>query len=89
MSQRPDYERIKEALISCRQTHKKCCQVYETSGLSIQVIDCRTKMVVPLPPKEAYIYLSYVWADDMADEMEDNVSGHFPATIDNAIFVAT
>lgn len=59
-----DFGLLREWIEKCQNEHSACRKVKEESvdvGIVLQVVDCRAKTKVSLPPGEPYLALSYRW----------------------------
>lgn len=89
-----DINKVKEWLDFCGTHHTRLCRLSQFPQLpSFQVIDCRTRMVIPwtsCETKRGYMTLSYVWGkghDDVQD-LYHELPRDLPLLIEDCISLA-
>ncbi|KAH4027628.1 hypothetical protein HBI26_151470 [Parastagonospora nodorum] len=85
-----NYDMFKQALLNCEENHFDICRPLAAMISILQLIDCKTKKIIPALEGQRYVCLSYVWGPEEDGEKIPPLvlPSNIPKTIDDAMHVA-
>ncbi|KAH3954276.1 hypothetical protein HBI25_016180 [Parastagonospora nodorum] len=85
-----NYDMVKQALLNCEENHSENCRPLAAISSILQLIDCRTRKIIPALEGQRYVCLSYVWGTDEDGGKNSPLvlPSKIPKTIEDAMHVA-